>query len=68
MGGGGSVGFDSGQVVTFSSALNEFGCHCRSWVPVVVIVLTEFGWQFAVGFCSCKLAKYFSRLIHSENF
>lgn len=36
--------------------------------PVVVIVLTEFGWQFAVGFCSCKLAKYFSRLIHSENF
>lgn len=35
---------------------------------VMVIVLKEFGWQFAVGFCSYKLAKYFSRLIHSENF
>lgn len=50
MGGGGSVGFDSGQVVTLAVLSMDLAATVGPGLLSWVIVLTEFGWQFAVGF------------------
>lgn len=57
MRGGGFIGFGSG-VVTFQQCLQMDSAATEGTEFFdVEIIFKQFGWQFAVGLCSCKFAK-----------